>query len=87
MLLHATINLAAIHAYNFLRHFKKMHYHYCVSMRFQYRFHRLYDTHPFSVPKSVGNMIVQDPNVGVSPSKSVNSPTGHHVYSKVLPST
>ena len=38
----------------------------------------------FSVPKSAGNMTVQDPNVGVTPRKSVNSPTGHHVYGKVL---
>jgi len=52
-----------------------------------YRVRRLYDTHPFSVPKSAGNMTVQDPNVGISPSKSVNSPTWHHVYGKVLPST
>jgi len=43
-------------------------------------------THAFS-PKSARNMIVQDPNVGVTSSKSVNSPTGHRVYGKVLPST
>ena len=83
-------NLVVIHAYNFLvslRHFLNALSLLRVHTIPIYRVHRLYDTHPFSVPKSAGNMTVQDPNMGVSPSKSVNSPTGHHVYGKVLPST
>jgi len=70
-----------------LRHFLNAISLLCVHAIPIYRVRRLYDTHPFSVSKSAGNMTVQDPNVGVSPNKSVNSPTEHHVYGKVLPST
>ena len=78
MILHVTINLVVIPAYNF-------------SVDFETFLNALsllcVCAIPISAPKSAGNMTVQDPNVGVSPSKSVNSPTGHHVYGKVLPST
>jgi len=90
MLLHVTINVVVIPAYNFwvdFETFLNALLLLCVCAIPMRRVHQLYDTHPFSAPKSAGNITVQNPNVGVSPSKSVNSPTGHHVYGTVLPST
>ena len=87
MLLHIVV----IHAYKFFlgdfETFLKCTIIFACPRNPMYRIHQLYDTHPFSVPKSAGNMTVQDPNVGITLSKSVNSPTWHHVYGKVVPST